>query len=42
MFLLPRSANRLAFPPGYDDEDIGFRCARDAAPPTEAASPRLP
>lgn len=28
MFGLPRSANRLAFPPDYRDDDIGFRCAR--------------
>ena len=28
MFGLPRAANRLAFPPDYADEDIGFRCAR--------------
>jgi formylglycine-generating enzyme required for sulfatase activity len=30
MFGLPRSANRLAFPPDYRDADLGFRCARDA------------
>jgi formylglycine-generating enzyme required for sulfatase activity len=30
MFGLPRSANRLAFPPDYTDQDIGFRCALDA------------
>ena len=29
MFGLPRAANRLAFPPDYSDEDIGFRCAVD-------------
>jgi formylglycine-generating enzyme required for sulfatase activity len=28
MFGLPRAANRLAFPPDYRDDDIGFRCAR--------------
>jgi formylglycine-generating enzyme required for sulfatase activity len=28
MFGLPRASNRVAFPPGYRDEDIGFRCAR--------------
>ncbi len=27
MFGLPRAANRLAFPPDYRDDDIGFRCA---------------
>ena len=27
MFGLPRAKNRLAFPPDYTDEDIGFRCA---------------
>ena len=30
MFGLPRSANRLAFPASFADEDLGFRCARDA------------
>ena len=30
MFGLPRASNRLAFPPSYTDEDIGFRCAADA------------
>ncbi len=29
MFGLPRSSNRLAFPPDYTDDDIGFRCASD-------------
>lgn len=29
MFGLPRSGNRLAFPEGYRDADLGFRCARD-------------
>jgi len=29
---LPRAANRAAFPADYADEDIGFRCARSAAP----------
>jgi formylglycine-generating enzyme required for sulfatase activity len=28
MFLLPRASNRLAFPPDYRDDDLGFRCAR--------------
>jgi formylglycine-generating enzyme required for sulfatase activity len=28
MFGLPRASNRLAFPEGYRDIDIGFRCAR--------------
>jgi formylglycine-generating enzyme required for sulfatase activity len=28
MFGLPRASNRLAFPPDYVDEDIGFRCAK--------------
>ncbi len=27
-FVLPRGANRLAFPPGYRDRDLGFRCAK--------------
>ena len=27
-FIMPRSANRLAFPAEYRDRDIGFRCAR--------------
>ena len=27
MFGLPRASNRLAFPPSYRDEDLGFRCA---------------
>lgn len=27
-FVMPRAANRLAFPPDYVDGDIGFRCAR--------------
>jgi formylglycine-generating enzyme required for sulfatase activity len=27
MFGLPRASNRLAFPEGYRDIDIGFRCA---------------
>ena len=27
-FIMPRSANRLAFPPTLADRDIGFRCAR--------------
>jgi formylglycine-generating enzyme required for sulfatase activity len=31
-FAMPRAANRLAFPPDYRDGDLGFRCARDAAP----------
>lgn len=30
MFGLPRASNRVAFPPDYVDEDLGFRCARDA------------
>jgi formylglycine-generating enzyme required for sulfatase activity len=30
MFGLPRAANRLAFPPDYADDDIGFRCARSS------------
>ncbi len=29
-FVMPRAANRLAFPADYADEDIGLRCARDA------------
>ena len=29
-FIMPRSANRLAFPPTLADRDIGFRCARSA------------
>ena len=29
MFGLPRATNRIAFPPDYADEDIGFRCAAD-------------
>jgi len=29
MFGLPRAANRLAFPPDYADDDLGFRCAAD-------------
>lgn len=33
MFGLPRSANRLAFPPDYSDDDIGFRCAGDVHSP---------
>ena len=32
MFGLPRAANRVAFPPDYTDEDLGFRCARDPRP----------
>jgi formylglycine-generating enzyme required for sulfatase activity len=28
MFGLPRASNRLAFPPEYRDDDLGFRCAR--------------
>lgn len=28
MFGLPRASNRLAFPPSYRDDDLGFRCAR--------------
>jgi formylglycine-generating enzyme required for sulfatase activity len=28
MFGLPRASNRLAFPPDYRDDDLGFRCAR--------------
>ena len=28
MFGLPRASNRNAFPPGYRDDDLGFRCAR--------------
>jgi sulfatase modifying factor 1 len=27
MFGLPRASNRLAFPPDYRDDDLGFRCA---------------
>jgi formylglycine-generating enzyme len=29
MFGLPRASNRLAFPPDYRDDDLGFRCARN-------------
>jgi sulfatase modifying factor 1 len=29
MFGLPRASNRLAFPPNYRDDDLGFRCAKD-------------
>jgi formylglycine-generating enzyme required for sulfatase activity len=29
MFGLPRASNRVAFPPDYRDDDLGFRCARD-------------
>jgi formylglycine-generating enzyme required for sulfatase activity len=29
MFGLPRAGNRVAFPPDYRDDDLGFRCARD-------------
>ena len=28
MFGLPRASNRLAFPPDYRDDDLGFRCAK--------------
>ena len=28
MFGLPRVTNRVAFPPDYRDEDLGFRCAK--------------
>ncbi|HNN93719.1 MAG TPA: formylglycine-generating enzyme family protein [Pseudomonadota bacterium] len=41
---LPRVSNRLALPKSYHDVDIGFRCARSAAPapqpPTGQATPR--
>ena len=30
-FALPTTTNRLAFPAGYRDRDIGFRCARSSA-----------
>ena len=30
-FVMPRGANRLAFPASYRDRDIGFRCAQDLA-----------
>jgi formylglycine-generating enzyme required for sulfatase activity len=29
MFGLPRASNRVAFPPDYRDDDLGFRCATD-------------
>jgi formylglycine-generating enzyme required for sulfatase activity len=28
MFGLPRASKRLAFPPAYRDDDLGFRCAK--------------
>ena len=28
-FVMPRGANRLAFPASYRDRDMGFRCAQD-------------
>jgi formylglycine-generating enzyme required for sulfatase activity len=31
MFGLPRATNRVAFPPDYRDDDLGFRCARDGS-----------
>ncbi len=32
MFGLPRASNRLALPPDYADDDLGFRCALDRGP----------
>jgi len=29
MLGLPRASNRVAFPPDYRDDDLGFRCASD-------------
>lgn len=31
LFSLPRTTNRVAFPPDYTDEDLGFRCAESSA-----------
>jgi toxoflavin biosynthesis protein ToxD len=28
-FAMPTTTNRLSFPPGYRDRDLGFRCARE-------------
>ena len=41
MFGLPRAANRLAFPPDYTDDDIGFRCARSLGPGESGAKAAL-
>jgi formylglycine-generating enzyme required for sulfatase activity len=42
IFGLPRSADRLALPPTYRDNDIGFRCAKDLAAPPRPAPPTPP
>ena len=42
MFGLPRASNRVAFPPDYVDEDLGFRCARDSQATTPSAPDKAP
>ena len=41
-FVMPRGANRLAFPAAYLDRDIGFRCAQDLKKWTNGQRPRSP
>ena len=41
-FALPRGANRLAYPAGYRDKDIGFRCARDVDKEGEKRGAKTP
>jgi formylglycine-generating enzyme required for sulfatase activity len=39
-FAMPTTTNRLPFPVDYEDQDIGFRCAKSApTPPKAHASP---